>query len=90
MTAIGLGFAVKTPPVPDSEVSVLNRHPLPTVILILNAGSVSAWSITDAFGATQAVDAPLTSGQNILLSPGEAIAIKYAGEAPSWKWRAMH
>jgi hypothetical protein len=59
--------------------------------MVLTAGSVSGWTLTDVYGTSQSIDGPLTLGQNIYLAPGESIILKYAdGGAPTWRWRAVN
>ena len=81
------GFAIETPPVPASGVPLVNRTPYSIEAIVVSAGAVTAWSLTDCSGRAQTIPASLILGQTISLEPGESIMFTYT-QAPSWRWRA--
>lgn len=87
-TSCKLGFAVKTPAVPASETALQNRNPFPVIVMVHDPASVTGWKLTDSYGMSDSIDAPLTAGQSITLMPAESITLHYEGKAPTWRWRA--
>ncbi|MBI2843386.1 MAG: hypothetical protein HYX78_08295 [Armatimonadetes bacterium] len=49
---------------------------------------MTAWTLADANGKQQTINAGLCSGQLIYLDPGEKVSFNDTS-APSWNWRAM-
>jgi hypothetical protein len=86
---IRLGFAVETPPTPESGELVINRNPFPVLVMFKSPGSISRWELNDTYGASDEFVGPLQSGQSIYLSPGEAIRLHYSTIPPEWRWRAV-
>jgi len=87
---IQLGFAASTPEVPESGEAIQNTNPFPVVIVMKSPGTVHRWSLTDAYDTSEAFEGGFHNGQNIFLSPGEAIAIEYDEETPVWRWRTVY
>ncbi|RPI85054.1 MAG: hypothetical protein EHM41_11820 [Chloroflexi bacterium] len=83
-----VGYGVDTPPVPDSNETLVNRSCFTVEILILNSGKVSSWSLADVEGREQVVNAGLFAGQTVLLEPGDRIGFEYS-EPPAWRWKAL-
>jgi hypothetical protein len=82
------GFAVTTPPVPQSGHAMTNRLSTSVEIMIVQPGLVSAWTLGDVEGTLQQFDVALQVGQSIRLAPGESIQFDYTTE-PHWRWRAV-
>ena len=86
---IKLGFAVDTPATPTSGELMINRHPFPVVVMIKSPGSVTQWELNDTYGASEKFEGPLSTGQSIYLTTGEAIRLHYTDTPPEWRWRAV-
>jgi hypothetical protein len=84
-----LGFAVETPPTPATGELVVNRSPFAVVAMIKSPGTVTQWELNDSYGASERFIGPLTVGQSIYLSPGEAVRLHYTGTPPEWRWRTV-
>jgi len=86
---LGVGFSLATPDIPASGVPVVNREPFPVGIIVVDPGSVNAWSLTDVYGANRRIEAPLNAGQSLSLHPGESVTLYYEGRRPRWVWRGL-
>ena len=82
------GFEVETPPIPPSERAVTNRNPLGVQVMFLQPGEVTEWTLSDAKGGSQTVQAGLHAGQNVALGPGDGIKFTYS-TPPAWRWRSI-
>jgi hypothetical protein len=83
-----LGFNLVTPAVPATATDIQNTFGVPVVIIIVTAGTNTAWAIKDASGNSQAIAAALVAGQIIILPPNAKVQITYSA-APTWKWYGM-
>ncbi|MBI1783764.1 hypothetical protein HYR69_01350 [Candidatus Sumerlaeota bacterium] len=83
-----VGFSIETPPVPASGKNAMNRNPYTVEILILSAGEVSGWTITDGRGQPETIEGALKPGDKFLLDPGDQIGFKQQ-KPPQWRWRAL-
>ena len=83
-----VGFDVSTPTIPRSNADVVNMSAHLIQALILSPGNVSKWTLTDAKGSAQTIDAGLAAGQSLILEPGDRVRFAYTN-APTWKWKAL-
>lgn len=88
ITHLGMGYQVETPPFPASAHPMLNRNPFPVEVMILSAGKVVQWQLTDAHGSSQTLPGPLFGGQAFRLDVAEQVSFQYLAPAV-WKWRAV-
>ena len=82
------GFALATPALPASGAIATNRHHGPVEVLILAPGDASAWTLSDAAGTTQRVQAAPRVGERFLLEPGAGLGFEFTSP-PVWRWRAL-
>ena len=65
----------------------MNRNPYPVEVIILAPGQVTGWTLGDALGNEQPVEAPLRAGERFTLQPGDSLGLTYV-EPPAWRWKA--
>ncbi len=82
------GFALASPPVPPSGTIATNEHHGPVEVLILDSGDASAWTLGDAAGTAQRVQAAPRVGERFLLEPGAGLGFEFTSP-PTWRWRAL-
>lgn len=79
---------VTTPAVPAAGETALNTHPFPVEVRFRSSGTVKRWFEVDRDGKAEEYDGPITSGQSVILNPGEGIKLDYT-EPPHWRWKGI-
>lgn len=79
---------IKSPPVPASGESVVNRFGSVVEVRILDPGQVTEWAETAVSGETLVIRSGFTSGQSFVLNPGESVSLTYT-LPPTWRWKAL-
>lgn len=88
LTAASAHRLTETPAMPRSGVEIRNRYPWPVAIRILAPGKVNGWTEAPGSGPALSLAGPLTSGQVILLNPGDRLTFDYS-QQPAWSWKAL-
>jgi hypothetical protein len=83
------GFSTTTPTMPSVGSYVLNSNLTAVVVIFLTAGTGATYSIKDALGGFQSVNAPIALGTQVYLGIGESIGLTAASAPPTWQWRGI-